>query len=417
MAISTYTDTNFSPLFKRVWGEYGDNLYGTGAEDPAMSQIPKTFNFKGSQKNFPVKVSFGGGKGFGSIPTANVTKYVDITLTRKKCYVRLNLDRETIIASKGREGAFKEATREETEAKLASFMHGQAMALWNDGSGILGQFSGSGGGTAAAPTVTILNTGTYKFRANFFEEGDYINVRQSGTTLLTSVWEITAVNTTTRVVTLARITGADDLTTIGAGTHDVVLQGSLNAMPMGVKGVVEFSSGSLYGVTFQRRWQSYALNAQSGSVNQPISIDHLNRAMIQINNISGEYPNLAVGSPTQVEKLLNRLGDKIRYVDMVSRGNKMTTKALVSFSAIGINTLAGDTMLVPSRYVEDDRIYLLNTNRMEDMHAEKFGWFEEDNTVLLRMQDQDAYEARYGGYKETFINPLYQGYIYNLSTT
>jgi len=417
MAISTYTDSNYSPLFKRVWGEYADNLYGNGSEDPALSQVNKTFNFKGSQMNFPVKVSFGGGKGQGSLPVANAAKYVDVTLTRKKTYARLNLDRETIVASKGREGAFKEATSEETTAKLASFMHGEAMNFWNDGTGILGQQSGNATGTAAAPVLTAIATGTYKFRANFFEEGDYINIRQSGTTLLSSLWEIMEVNTTTRAITLARITGADDLTAIGAGTHDIILQGSLNAAPMGMKGVVEFASGSLYGVAFQRRWKSYALNAQSGGVNAPISVDHLNRLAIQIQTISGEYPTHFFGSPTQYEKMLNRLGDNVRYTDMISKGNKMTTKALVSFNGIELQTVAGSIGFLPSRYIEDDRVYAVNFNHIEDRHAEKFGWFDEDGTVLLRMQDQDAYEARYGGYKETFINPLFQGYAYNFSTT
>lgn len=415
MAITTFTATNFSPLFKRVWGEYGDNLYGSGVEDPILSMIPKTFSFKGSQMNFPVKVSFGGGVGFGVLPEANTAKHVDVVLTRKSSYARLKLDRQTMIASKGKEGAFREATQAETEGKLRSFNRLQACAFYNDGTGIHGQHSGNAtSGTAAAPVLTAMNTGTYKFRLGFFEEGDYVQIRTSGTTLLSSVFEITAVNTSNRQLTLARLSGSDDLTSVGAGTHDIIIQNSLNAAPMGLKGVCEFSSGTLYSVAYQRRWQASKVDAQVNSVNTPISVDWLNKAMIQSNNLSGEYPNIIGCSPLQFEKLLNRLGDARRYTEVISSSNKMA-KVHVSFGAVAYDSPSGEVKIVSSRYIEDDRVYLVNTDKCEIKHAEKFGWFEDDGTVLLRLQDTDAYEARFGGYSETFINPMYQAYITNLA--
>lgn len=412
MAITTFTDSDYSALFKRTYGDYGDQLYGSGIEDPLESQIDKVFDFGGADFRFPLKVGFGGGTGFGILPSANKSKNVEVTLTRKAAYARLNLDRQTIVASRGKAAAFKEATSEETEGKLKSFNRTQALMLYNDGTGILGQFSGSAGsGTAAAPVVTIINTGTYQFRMGYFEEGDYINVVKSGTTLLTSVWEITAVNTSTRAVTLSRISGTDDLTSIGAGTHNVVLQNSSGSVtPMGIKGAVEFSSGSLYGVTYQRRFASYANALSTATL---ISTDLLNKAMLQIDQISGESPNLIVLSVVQMTKLLNQLEDKKRY-NLDAKTNKMS-KAQVSFTGIEFASIRGVIPMVSSRYVRDDTAYLLNTNKMFRKHAEKFGWFDDDGTVLLRMQDQDAYEARYGGYYENFINPLYQGYISNLA--
>lgn len=410
MAITTLTDSDYSALFKRTYGEYGDNLYGSGIEDPLESQIEKKFSPFGEQRRFPVKIGFGGGTSFGSLGQANRSKNVDVFYTSKSAYARMNLDRKTIIASRGKQAAFIEATQEETMGKLKSFNRTQACALYNDGTGILGQFSGNAGGTGAAPTVTILNTGTYQFRSGFFEEGDYINVVQAGPTLLTSVWEITAVNTTTRVVTLVRISGSDDLTAIGAGTHSVVLQNSYNAAPMGVKGVCDFASSTLYGVTFQRRWSPYANTLSSAAL---LTIDLLNKAMLQIDNRSGESPNLIVVPPLQMEKLLNQMEDKKRYT-ITSKENRLS-KASASFTGIEFASVRGAVPIVSSRYVRDDSCYLLNTNKMFRDHEEKFGWFDEDRTVLLRMQDQDAYEARYGGYYDNYINPLYQGKIDNLS--
>lgn len=411
MAISTYTDANFSPLFKRVWGEYGNNLYGTGAEDPGVSQIKKTFNFKGSQMDFPLDLSFGGGVGAARLPEANTSHKVTVVLTRKRVYARLKLDRETMVASRGREGAFKEATSYETEAKLRSFMRMMACWFYNDGTGILGQFSGNASGTSASPVITILNSGTYGFRQAYFEEGDYVNVVSAGGSVLTGVWEITAVNLSTRAVTLSLVSGSADLTAIGVGTHSVVLQNSYNSCPMGLKGAVEFSTGSLYNVPYQRRFSSQALNASG----QPISVDHLNRIAVQGNNLTGKYYTHFVGSARQYEKMLNRQGDARRYVDILSSSNKMASKIRMSYRGLALDTVGGEIPFLPSRYVEDDRVYAMNTEYIETKHAEKFGWFEDDGSLLMRLPSDDAYEARYGGYCETWINVFYQAYIYGLS--
>jgi len=95
----------------------------------------------------------------------------------------------------------------------------------------------------------------------------------------------------------------------------------------------------------------------------------------------------------------------------------MAPKIKMSFRGLALDTTAGEIPFLPSRYVEDDRIYAINTDYIEMKHAEKFGWFEEDGSLLQRLPSDDAYEARYGGYSETWINPFYQAYISGLSTT
>ena len=80
-------------------------------------------------------------------------------------------------------------TKHVVQKTVESWMRNQSRALFNDGSGALGQFSGSAGGTAVAPTVTVLTTGTYKFKEANFEEKDYVNVNS-----LASVFEIVSVN-------------------------------------------------------------------------------------------------------------------------------------------------------------------------------------------------------------------------------
>ena len=45
----------------------------------------------------------------------------------------------------------------------------------------------------------------------------------------------------------------------------------------------------------------------------------------------------------------------------------------------------------------------------------KVGWFDDDGTVFLRLQNDDAYGARYGGYYENFIIPTGHGFLENLA--
>lgn len=401
MAITALTDSDYSSLFKRAYGDYGDQLYGSGVEDVLESQIPKTFDFQGNERHFPLKVGFGGGVGYGTLPAANRSKNVDVYYTTKQAYARLNLDRKTIVQSRGKMGAFIEATKEETEGKLKSFRRAQAMSLYNDGTGILFQFSGSTSGTAAAPVITVLTTGTYRVRSGFLEEGDYVNVNTDA-----AVFEIIAVTSTT--VTLSRLSGSLDLTAIGAGTHSVYLQNSKDVAPMGMLGVTTFASSTLYGVTFQRRFSPYT-NAKSSAT--LLTSDDLNAAVLEMKNRSGETPNLIIPSVTQMNLLLNQMEDKKRYTTLDSSSNKLSKKATVSFQGIEFMSVDGPIPVVSSRYVRNDCVMLANTKKMFRDHAEAFGWFDNDGTVLLRMANDDAYEARYGGYYDNFINPLYQGII------
>lgn len=413
MAITTKTDAGYSELFKRTYGEYGDNLYGSGIEDPLEGLISKKFDLKGTDHRFPIKIGFGGGTSFGSLGQANRSKQVEVVLNAKNAYARMNLDRKTIVQSRGKQAAFKEATSEETEGKLKSFNRTQACALYNDGTGILVQFTGPATGTAAAPVFTALNTGTYRFRSGFVEEGDYVEIVSAGS-VLPSLFEITDVNVSTRAVTLSRISGGDDLTALVAGTYSVVLQKSYNQAPMGIKGAAEFSSGTLYSVTYQRRFSPYSNALASAAL---ISVDHLNKLILQQDNRAGEPPTHLIFSTIQMEKFLNQLEDKKRYpaTEVSGGSNKLNKKAVASFSGIEFMGPRGAIPILSSRYVHDDVVYGININKMFRKHAEEFGWFSDDGTVLLRMQDLDAYEARYGGYYDNFINPLHVASISNLA--
>lgn len=397
--MSQFNLTTASNLFKIKYGALSVNTYNSA--NVLLGRVKKDFTFTGKRMDIAVPVSFAGGVGSGSLPTPNYAAVQDAVITSKKMYSVIEIDREAIKASSNNEGAFVEMTKYAVQKGVESWMRNMSRALFNDSTGSLGQFSGSASGTASAPVITIT-AGSWK-EANF-EEKDYVNVNT-----LSSVWEVSAVDPVTRAVSLTRISGSDDLTAIGAGTHTVYMQNSKDNDPSGLKGVLDATGGSLYGISVQRRWQAGAQVAAGGAGLTP---DLMNQTMLEIQRKSGKVPNLILCSFTQYRKLLNVLEDTKTYF-VEPRSPELVGK--VSFRGVEFMSSAGPVAVLPERFIEDDRMYFINDNYFTIHHRPDFGWFDDDGSVFLRTASSDSYQARFGGYLEAYIIPSFHGVISGLA--
>jgi hypothetical protein len=366
--------TTATNLFKIKYGKISDATYN--AANVVWARVNKRNDFTGKRMDVAVPTSFGGGVGSGSLPTANNASYEDAQITAKKVYSVIEVDREAIKAAQDDEGSFVRLTKESVKKGVESCMRNLSRILFNDGTGALGQFSGNAGGTAADPTLTILNTGTYGFKEANWEEKDYVNVNS-----LSSVFEIT-----------------------------VYMQNSRNADPSGLKGVLEATGSTLYGVNVGRRWQASAQVAAAGA---GITADLMNQVMLDVERKSGQVPNLIVASYTQFRKILNFMEDQKQY-PIEPKSSEL--KGKLSFKAVEFMSTKGAVPIVVDRFVEDDRMYFLNDNYITVYNRPGWGWFDDDGTVFLRKASSDAYDARYGGYCELYIPPTFHGYISGLAT-
>lgn len=412
MAITTIGDLDYDPIFKRNYVKLADNLYNS--YDNVASVHKKTFGtIGGKDTRHPVEVTFGGGVGSsadGTLPVANNTGYLEPVYTAKRNYARINIDGFTIESSQKTEHAFVRAIDQETVGKLKSFNRNDARILMNDGTGILGQFSGSAGGTAAVPTVTILTTGNYACRDACFEKGDYVQVNT-----LSSYFEITGFDRSTKVLTLTRRSGSDDLTAIGAGTHSVYMQGSRNADPYGYLGIL--INAIHYGVAEEHRWSPVRVAAGGA----PLDTEMLTEMVEKMEELSDMSFTYLVFSPKQYRKYIALLEDQKRFpvpVEVKPKPNKMTSPDLiarVAFGGIQYVGATGNITCIKNKFVRDDLVIGINTATSEMRHIKKPGWASRDGTVFLRMEDRDAYEARYVCYKENCINPFNVGFISGLA--
>jgi len=407
----TFSLSEASALFKIKYGKLSENVYNSA--NVLLGRSKKSYNFTGKQILHSIPQSFAGGVGSGSLPTANTAQYAEAVITAKKVYSVVEIDRESIKASMSDEGAFVRATKEVVQKGVESWMRNMSRILFNDGTGQLavgkdGAADVSGAGTVGDPYIAILALDTKE--ANI-EERDLININAETTNLevfayTPSTQSISLVGTSARLATL---TGSGPL-----ATADVLyMQGSKDNDPEGLKGVIDATSGTKYGITVARRWQSEQIAAASASISSAL----MNQAMLAVEKKTGKSPNLIVTSYKQFEKLLNIFEDDKRYPIPNRFGVKDKNGVVISFSGIQFMSTSGPVPVVAERFCEDDRMYFLNDNHIHIHHRPDFGWFDDDGTVFLRKASSDEYEARYGGYLQCYIDPNFHAVITGLSTT
>lgn len=402
----TFSLSEASALFKIKYGKLSENVYNS--QNVLLGRCKKSYNFTGKQILHSIPQSFAGGVGSGSLPTANTAQYAEAIIQAKKVYSVVEIDRESIKASMSDEGAFVRATKEVVQKGVESWMRNMSRILFSDGTGALADGDNatnvSGTGSLGDPYIVRLASTTKD--ANI-EERDLVNVDTETTNL-----EVLAYNPSTQDVSLvgssATLAG---LTGVGPFAGKLYMQGSKDNDPEGLKGVLDATSGSKYGISVGRRWQAEQIDASAATISSAL----MNKAMLAVEKKTGKVPNLIITSYKQFEKLLNIFEDDKRYPIPNRAGVKDKNGAVISFSGIQFMSTSGPVAVVAERFCEDDRMYFLNDNHIHIHHRPDFGWFDDDGTVFLRKASSDEYEARYGGYLQVYIDPNFHAVITNLS--
>ena len=412
-----YSLTKASALFKEKYIKKTANLYNS--KNVILMRRKIHGNFTSKKGHITATLSFGGSVGSGSLPYAGVAKYEDATIETKKVYGRAAIDRESVAAAINDSGAFVRLTKEPIKKTVESYLRNESRILFSDGSGKLGEDDGAtaitGLGTAASPFVVVMALSNWK-EANW-EEQDFVHSgTDSGKTTLLQIYEVDPDTRTIKFI----YTDAGTSSTLAAGAAtggSFYMQNSKDSDPKGLYGIARLTdaeyvaSGTLYGITVQRRWRMHTIDAAGVAVNTPI----MNKMVLRIEKRVGVNVDMIAASYTQYEKFLNLYEDFKRFTiePRYIKGKKLRIKA--SFNAIAFASTKGDIPVVTERFVEDDSMYFLNMNFIEVYRRPKFGWFDDDGTVFMRIADEDSYEARYGGYYQNFITPTYHGLIYGLS--
>jgi hypothetical protein len=395
--MSAFSITAQSALFKTKFGKLSENAYNSA--NPVLGTVKKQYDFVGEDMKVAVPTFFAGGVGSGSLPTANPASAVKATISAKRVYATTEIEREALKASSSDEGAFVEAMKWNVQKTVEAWNRNASRIMFGDGTGALGTIQANATGTAAAPVI-IISAATWV--EGHWEENDYVNVGTDA-----SVFSVITVAPSTRTVTLSRLSGTLDLTASGSGAI-VYMQNSKDNDPIGLKGVCDATSGTLYGVTVARRFQSTQIAAASAG----ISTDIMNELVSKIMFASGKAPKLLVTSYKQMRKIKNFLEDqKVYQID--PRASEL--KGKISWSGIEYLANGSKLAIIEDRMCPDDRMYAINSDFITSYHRPGFGWFDDDGTVFLRQASSDAYGARYGGYYQNYIIPSFQGVVTGLA--
>lgn len=418
-----FTLAKQSEVFKTNYDKKSENFYNSA--NVLNGRIKKNYKFTGSEKSILTSLSFSGGVGSGRLPKSNAAAYKQAKINSHKVYATCEIEREAIHASADDKGAFVRATQETVKKTVESYMRNSSRILFGDGTGILGSGNASGSnvsGNGALLTPYVVTFPVSGWKESNWEEEDYVQMVVAGSPeggdTETNLLRVLAVNTLLRQVSLvgtstrlAALTGVGPL----AATDNVVMQRSYNTDPTGLKSILDFTlagSGSLYDVPFQRRWMATVSDQNSKGV----TTDKMNNIMLDMERKTGMVPNLIMTSYKQFQNILALLEDHKTYF----LGNKNLVpgkelNGLMSFKGVEFMSTRGPIGIFTERFCDDDKIWFLNSEHIEVNHRPGFGWFTEDKTVFLRLQDDDAYGARYGGYYENYIVPTTVGCLYDLA--
>lgn len=412
--IARMSDTDLDAAFKTGYLELQENIYSTYGN--LWGMLKKVYGKSGKDLTGSIRNSFAGGTGSssdGTLPMASTPSFLAPNPTWKRVYSSLELDGLLIQACK-EAGSFIGDADYLLTAQMESFnRYVSGHVLFNDGTGALGQFSGSTGGTAAAPVVTMLDTGTYGYRKAYFEKNMLVNVNS-----LNTVWKITAVNHSTPSVTLERVSGSDDLTVIGAGTHTMYAQGSKDTDPYGLKGIIDNSSH--YGVTEEYRYQPLEVPASSAPLEDEMLIELVEKQAEE----TDEYPDVIVMPPLHYRRYMSQQLEMKRVPDKLTRKprkNAMLSDAV--YARTGYHGIAyaggqGDIMIIQNKFCENSRVYAVNTRHIWVAHVgKKPGFQAQDGLKYLRMNGKDAYSTFLAMYGEIIINPFHVAAITGLPTS
>jgi hypothetical protein len=420
--MAKFSLTETSAMFLTLFEGRSANMYNS--ENVLEGRLKKNYKFVGKQMNLETQLSFAGGVGAALLPVANTSKVEQQVVTAKKVYARCLVDRESLKAASSSKGAFQTFLGYPIKKTVESYMRNLSRVNFGDSTGILGRGDGAtnvtGAGTTVSPYIITLRASDFKL-ANLEEKdfvqvvtglnaGDNLGGTPEGGVTVTNLLEIVAVHPDTFQVELvgvspvlaARVAAPGALLT----TSGICMQRSYLSEPNGLGNVLMATSGSLYGIPVQRRWQASQLDAQGAG----LITDMLNEIMLKVEKTFGKVPNMLVMNYNQFQKLLAQLEDQKVY-NLPNRN----VKGSLSFSGIEFMSTRGAVGIFTDRFCDEDKVYALNDNFISRTHRPDFGWFKDDGTVFLRAADLDEYEARYGGYFDNVIVPTAHGVIYGLA--
>lgn len=325
----------------------------------------------------------------GNLPTAGQQKYVDIIIPFKYNYGRIELTAQAIKQSQSSKGAFEKAV--DSEIKRAAIDVGREInrQLWLAGKGIFGLVDGV---VSNSTSVPVKNPGGVVGSANttrYLQPGMIIAFTNGST--ITAIRTIVS-KTSTGIVVDSAVTLADGLyiVKISKTTSTSLADSSYDNEVMGMLGHID--DGTYVPIYFGINRSTYtavkAYNLNSGGT---LTLDKIQKAFDAADQRGNGEVKVMWGHHSARRLYLDLLQTFRRYNDANAKSPDGGFK--------GVSLEADITYSEKPFKVDRDApygmIFGVDDSQMFRYYVTEPEWCEDDGRILLRVQDKDAYEARF----------------------
>lgn len=338
---------------------------------------------------YGINGGIGAGAETDALPKAAGNNYVQFVSELKNLYGKIELSDKAIRASENNAGAFVNLLNDEMEGliKASSFNFGRM--LFGDGSGLLATITAVDSSTKVITCDSVRN----------LIEGMVIDI-YNGTTKVDGGLRITYVDRVNKKVHIAF--PASYSKTI-AQNYTLYVQNSKGFEISGL-GKIFSNSGTLYGVSrTDYPWLTPYTKTEAGEISDSL----IQSAIDFLDEVSGSNINY-IACSSQVRRAYQEyLGAYRRNVDVMELAG--------GYKALTYNGIP----VVADRFVEDDAMYLLNTDEFTLHQLCDWKWLEgEDNRVLKQNAGYPTYTATLVKYAELVCDkPNGQAKITGISST
>jgi hypothetical protein len=333
----------------------------------------------GRYVTFPIKTRRNAGIGarneLEALPVPGQQGYAAARVGLKYLYGGVQLSGQTIELADKNYQAFASALDSEVDGLKTDLAKDQNRQVYGNGVGTIATITAD-----AANSITVADT-------MYLQLGEMIDIYDAtGVTLRVSNRSITAINTSTGVVTYD---GADGSASIVA-TDIVVRTGSINREWTGFGKIIS-NTGTLYNIdpTVEPVWKS-VVDSNAG----------VNRALSEGLMISLVDSIRANGGTTTA--MFSNLGVRRAYWQLLVQQRQFTnTKEFAGgFSGLTFTTDQGEIPFVVDVDAPKNRVYFVNEKELTLYRESDWSWMDRDGSMWNRVEGFDAYNARLYQYSE-----------------
>ena len=328
----------------------------------------------------------GAGSETGALPTAASNSYAQFKAELKNLYGKIEISDKAIRASANNVGAFVNLLSDEMEGLVKASSFNLGRMLYGDGTGLLATISNYSNGTITCDKVKNL------------VEGMVVDI-YNGNTLVQAGIRVEYVDRVNKTFFVA----PSKITATISNGYTIYVQGSKDFEITGL-GKIFSDSEELYGLSrSDYKWLKPYVSETSTEISDILvqsAIDYLEE------NVDSKVNFITCSSAVR-RAYQEYLGAYRRNIDVMELDG--------GFKAISHNGIP----VVADRFVDDDTLYLLNTNDFTLHELCDWNWLEgEDGKIIKQNPGHPTYSATLVKYAELICDkPAGQAKITNIAST